>query len=119
MAFHYLFPAWAERTIGSSRPGDVRAWFLDAGLDIPRQTWRKFLASEPPPSVVWSTWIEICEAAGEPFSAFFEYTHTGRRPKPRLQGRKARPRKRKATPKPTRPALPPRPLDFFGGRHGG
>ena len=115
MGLIWLFPAWAERTIGSTRPRDVRAWFLARGLDIPRQTWRKFLASHPPASCVYASWVEICEAAQEPLESFVQIRPSGRKPKPRLQGRKPRPRKPTPKPKPTGPALPPRPSAFYRG----
>jgi hypothetical protein len=118
MALRYLFPTWAERTIGSAEPRKVRAWFLERGLDAPRQTWRKFLKGTPP-TIQLSTWTEICEASGERLDAFVQIIPSGTcKPKPRFRPTKKTRRKASAKPNPksTRPALPPRPSEFFGRR---
>lgn len=109
----YRFPAWARETIGSDQPAEVRRWFSERGLDLTRETWRKFLRDGAPPSFLVTTWQDICEASKESFSRFFDYQPSDRppvvrrRPAPRRSGRAA-----------ARPSIPPppSPRDFFGGR---
>jgi hypothetical protein len=115
MALRYLFPRWAAQTIGSTEPRKVRAWFLERGLDAPRQTWRKFL-QEPPRSCHLATWIEICEASGEQLDAFVQIIPSGRcKPKPRFRPTKTMKRRPKPVAKAIRTAAaaPPRPSEFF------
>lgn len=119
MALRYRFPHWCEETIGSTRAGEVRKWFLARGLDIARQLWTKFLDPSGPPTIRIATWIEICQAAQEPLSAFVDYLPSDRKPKEHLTARSTRKPKHKPTAaKPALPALPPRPSDFFASRNG-
>jgi hypothetical protein len=120
MALRYRFPHWCQETIGSTRAGEVRKWFLERGLDIARQLWSKFLDPGGPPTIRIATWIEICQAAQQPLSTFIDYLPSEREPKPRLTTRSARkPRKSKSVSQMRQqPALPPRPSEFFASRDG-
>jgi hypothetical protein len=110
---NYLFPSWARETVGSTRPAYVQRWFASRGLNLTRETWRKFLGPRPPASVVLKTWERICEASGEPLSTFVEVKPTGPAPEPvPLPPPASKPKLEPQKPDaPQRPA-PPSPADF-------
>jgi hypothetical protein len=120
MGLRYRFRRWAEDTIGSTEAATVRGWFLEQGLDAPRQTWRKFLTTTPK-SCQFATWVEICEVTGEPLETFIQIVPSGRRAtKGRFRATKSKTKPKPATaPKKAAPALPPRPSEFAARRNDG
>jgi hypothetical protein len=105
MATRYLFRSWARTTIGSTQPAAAQRWFADRGLNLSRETYRKFLSPRPPASLMLSTWERICEASGEPLSTFVEVKPSGPAPEPTPPPPPA-PKAKDRTPKPGAPQRP-------------
>lgn len=109
----YLFPTWAERTLGTRRPAAVARYFRERGFEQSREGWRKLLSSEPK-SISIATWATICEITGQPLSSFIDYAPTGRATLKRKVERAGRPSARQ--PLQPAPVPPPALSDFYGDR---
>lgn len=89
----YGFPAWAKAHVRPCTPAEVTRYFEDREVCFSKEYWRKLLRGDLRSAKI-ETWVQICDATGEPLSTFISYQPDGSSPKPR-----PRPRRRQTQPK--------------------